>query len=103
MGMNKQAYIEGCSPAEEARLLNRNNRELEHHSQESIASEFLGNATHNQFVEDRADQKSDEHGHRLGEGTPRRPVYVTEEEVMHWNVPLTGEFHPNAIVSIIAR
>lgn len=101
--MNKRSYIEGCSPTEEARLLNRNNRKLKHHSQESVSSKFLGNATHNQLVEDRADQKCDEHGHRLGEVTPRGPVYVTEEEVMHWNVPLTREFHPNAVVSIITR
>jgi hypothetical protein len=90
----KGVYIKYRSSTEEARLLNRNNRKLEHHGQESVSPKFLGNAAHDQLVEYRADQERDDHSHWLREVTASGPVDVAEEEVVNRYVPLAREFHP---------
>lgn len=87
-------HVHSRPSPKEPGLLDRHNRQLQHHTDKPVATEFLGDTAHDQLVEDGANEKGDEHGDGLGEGGSGGEVDVAEEEVVHWDVPFAGEFEP---------
>lgn len=95
MTENEETYVKYSLAAEVLRLLNSHDRQLEHHSPKSIPAQFLGNAAHDQFMGDGADDEGDEDCYRLGEVCAGWVVDVAAEEVVDGDVPFTGEFEPS--------
>ncbi len=60
-------YIESRLVTKVLGLLDRDDWKLEHHGKEPVPAQLLGDAAHYEFVEDGADEKSDEHGDGLRE------------------------------------
>lgn len=87
-------HVKGRPSPEETGFLDCYNRQLQHHTDEAVAAEFLGDTAHDQLVEHGAHQEGDEHGDGLGEGGSGGEVDVAEEEVVDWDVPFAGEFEP---------
>lgn len=92
-------YVKSGLSPKKPRFLHSNNRQLQHHSSEPVATQLFSNAAHDQLVRDRADQECNEHGHGLREVCAGWEVDVSEEEVVDGEVPFAGEFEPGLLVS----
>lgn len=66
IGRQTQTYIKDSPSSKILRFLNRHDRQLQHHGEEAVTAEFLGNAAHDQFVGEGADEEGRKHGHELG-------------------------------------
>jgi len=93
-GAPEEHVVEKGATPDPLRALDHDNRHLQHHRNEAIATELACNAAHDKFMRESADEKRDDRGHGAGHVAARRRVDVSPEEVMHWYVPLSREFKP---------
>jgi hypothetical protein len=94
----EEHVVQQSAAADPLAPLNHDNGHLKHHGKEAIASELSCNATHDQLMRKRGDEKGDGGRKWSRHVVLRGRVDMATEEVMNWLVPFTGEFEPIAAV-----
>lgn len=89
-----EAYVKDCPTPEQVGLLGRHDGQLQHHANETVSTQLLGDAAHDQLVEDSAHQEGDKHGNGFREVGAGWEVDMAEEEVVNRDVPFAGELKP---------
>ena len=93
-GAPEADIIEDALAADPGGSLEHDDGELGHLGEEAVATHFLGDAGHDEFVADGGDEESDEGGGGAGEVGAGGAVDVAAEEVVDGDVPLAGELEP---------
>lgn len=90
--------VEDPSAADQLAALQGDNGQLQHHGDEAIAAQFLGDAAHDELVAEGTDQECNGHGHRSGDICFGGEKHVAAQEMVDGNVPLAAELEPIAAV-----
>ena len=90
----EQHIVQQCPASDPFTSLHHNDRHLQHHGEEAVASELSGDAAHDQLMRKCRDEERDERSKRAREMVLRCAVDVPPEEVVHGNVPFAGKFKP---------
>lgn len=94
----ERGIVEDPPTSDQGAPLDCDDGELQHHGHEPVTAEFLGDAAHDEFVTQGADQESDGHGYGGRDVGFGRKKDVAPEEVVDGYVPLPRELEPVAAV-----